>query len=251
MMISKKDFLAQGAPITFIGMSGVGKTYISNILSQNGWHHYSCDYEIGTTYLSQDIKYTLNIDENITKDNIDYLSEFVGQVGRSALGGLPLYEFSRRQKLYYEAELQSIQDACDAIESNQTIINSSGSLCEIKDEALLKSLAEKTLFVYIKASEKDKINLLNRAQKYPKPLFFPPHKLEGWLSDYLKMNNISTPDDIRPNDFSRWVFPKLLSSRLPKYERLADLYGITIPAAAFEDLESSEHFNEIISGHLS
>jgi len=41
--------------ITLLGMSGVGKTFLSNILRGSGWFHYSGDYRIGTRYLSEPI----------------------------------------------------------------------------------------------------------------------------------------------------------------------------------------------------
>ncbi|MBF0265629.1 MAG: ATPase, partial [Gammaproteobacteria bacterium] len=41
--------------ITLLGMSGVGKTYISSILRQEQWFHYSGDYRIGTRYLDEAI----------------------------------------------------------------------------------------------------------------------------------------------------------------------------------------------------
>ena len=45
--------------ITLMGMSGVGKTYLSTMLDREGWHHYSCDYEIGTKYLGIEISSVL------------------------------------------------------------------------------------------------------------------------------------------------------------------------------------------------
>jgi len=41
--------------ITLLGMSGVGKTRLSNILMQDNWFHYSGDYRIGTRYLDEAI----------------------------------------------------------------------------------------------------------------------------------------------------------------------------------------------------
>ena len=41
--------------ITFLGMSGVGKTRLARILRKNQWFHYSVDYRIGTRYLDEPI----------------------------------------------------------------------------------------------------------------------------------------------------------------------------------------------------
>ena len=41
--------------ITLLGMSGVGKTYLSGLLRRHDWFHYSGDYRIGTRYLDEHI----------------------------------------------------------------------------------------------------------------------------------------------------------------------------------------------------
>jgi dephospho-CoA kinase len=42
--------------ISLFGMSGVGKTFIANILRESKeWFHYSVDYRIGTRYLGEEI----------------------------------------------------------------------------------------------------------------------------------------------------------------------------------------------------
>jgi len=42
--------------VALIGMSGLGKSYLSNILRSSGdWFHYSVDYRIGTHYLGEHI----------------------------------------------------------------------------------------------------------------------------------------------------------------------------------------------------
>ena len=41
--------------ITLLGMSGVGKTRLSDILIKGDWFHYSGDYRIGTRYLDEAI----------------------------------------------------------------------------------------------------------------------------------------------------------------------------------------------------
>ena len=42
--------------VLLFGMSGLGKTHISNTLRDNGdWFHYSIDYRIGTRYMGEHI----------------------------------------------------------------------------------------------------------------------------------------------------------------------------------------------------
>ena len=40
--------------VLLFGMSGLGKTHVSNILRDSGrWFHYSVDYRIGTRYMGE------------------------------------------------------------------------------------------------------------------------------------------------------------------------------------------------------
>ena len=42
--------------VVLFGMSGLGKTYVSNLLRASGdWFHYSIDYRIGTRYMGEHI----------------------------------------------------------------------------------------------------------------------------------------------------------------------------------------------------
>ena len=56
MKLSVEEFKAwENKCITLLGMSGVGKTRLSNMLMGNEWFHYSGDYRIGTRYLDEPI----------------------------------------------------------------------------------------------------------------------------------------------------------------------------------------------------
>lgn len=252
MKLSARDFLRQPRrPLTLIGMSGVGKTHMACRLAQWGWHNYSCDYLIGTRYLRDAVQG----DGEMSPDNIANLSDFVGQIGAKDKGGVELAEFRRRQRLYYEAECAVLRDIGEGIEAaareGKPFVNdSSGSLCEVEDEAILAGAGEKTLFVYLKAGEEDHPKILERAVQYPKPLYFPPAFFEANLKDYLEQSGTADARDIDPGAFLSWVFPRLFQSRLPKYQRLADRYGVTLPAAAVGSVRSEEEFLELVAGAL-
>ena len=84
--------------ILLFGMSGLGKTYLSNLLRKEGdWFHYSIDYRIGTRYMgdlivdnvkSEAMKNpflanllktdSIYIRSNITFDNLAPLSTYLG-----------------------------------------------------------------------------------------------------------------------------------------------------------------------------
>ena len=84
MKLTGKQFLSQPQKaITFIGMSGVGKSHLSCQLAEWGWHNYSCDYLIGTKYLGD----LIQSEGEMSEANIENLSDFVGQLGDAARGG--------------------------------------------------------------------------------------------------------------------------------------------------------------------
>lgn len=245
-----------------MGMSGVGKTYLSRMLKNKGWLHYSCDYEIGTTHMGDEMVKTLSaargqaVKNEVTVNNLGMLSEYVGRLGGSDKGGLSLEEFKRRQNQYFKAECASLRQLKHIVGKARDdgfthIVNdSTGSLCEIDDETLLETIDENSLIVYIKANEAEEQEVLKRAQHYPKPLFFSPEKFDEWLEVYLSEKGVSSVDEIIPDEFSRWVFPKLFENRLPKYQRIADKYGTTIPSDAFKNISTPEEFLDIIVKHL-
>ncbi|MCB1529928.1 MAG: ATPase [Rhodospirillales bacterium] len=248
--------------ITLMGMSGVGKTYLSTMLAGQGWKHYSCDYEIGTRYLGDEIVRTLSaargesVQNEITAENLSMLSEYVGRLGDPRKGGLPLEEFKRRQQKYFEAECRSLSKLKEVVQQahqdgfTSVVNDSTGSLCEIDDKTLLDSIDENSLIVYIKANAEEEKEVLKRAQDYPKPLFFSPERFDFWLEEYQSDRNIRDVEEMDPDDFSRWVFPRLFENRLPKYQRIADKYGTTIPSEAFQNIASEKEFLKVIVDHL-
>lgn len=264
MKPTAKEFLSQPRKsITLIGMSGVGKSYTACKLSEFGWHNYSCDYLIGTEYLfgssspesqSDSKAIQKNNDKKIlSPDNITNLSDFVGQLGDPARGGVGIDEFRRRQKMYYDAEcavLNDIDKGIAAARGKNFVNDSSGSLCEVEDENILKHVASRTLFVYLKVPQSEYPKILERAVKYPKPLYFPPAFFNERLSAYKNEFGVTHTEEIDPKVFLSWIFPFLFQSRLPKYQRLADMYGVTISSEALKDLKSEEEFLNIVTKAL-
>lgn len=249
MNITAKEFInSPNKSITLLGMSGAGKTHISCQLEAWGWHNYSCDYVIGDKYLKDELSGV----GPITADDIGALSEYLGKLGDTNHGGFGLDLFRDRQKAYYDAEIAALYDMGRVMSdvNGDFIHDSTGSLCEVEDDALMKKIGEQTLFVYLKTDKQEEKLVLQRARDYPKPLFFPPEFLNNKLEEFLAEFNIRSVDDMVPDDFSRWVFPILFDARKPKYQKLADLYGVTINASEFKNLKSSEEFIDIIAKSL-
>ncbi|MCK5902906.1 MAG: ATPase, partial [Cocleimonas sp.] len=228
--------------ITLLGMSGVGKTYLSNILHQSNWFHYSGDYRIGTRYLNEHIldnilqhamqvpllndlllSDSIYIRNNITIDHLKPVSNFIGKLGNPELGGMSLKEFKRRQQLHYQAEVAAMQDVPYFIQKSQQLYGYSnfindagGSVCELDHPEVLKTLAEHTVLIYIKASKENEKMLIKRAKTAPKPLYYREAFLDQQLDLYLQEKEIPYTTMIDPDDFVRWIFPQLFYSRIPR-----------------------------------
>ncbi len=249
MKINAQEFKSMPKKsITLIGMSGAGKTHISCQLEKWGWQNYSCDFEIASKYLKEE----LGSPANISADDISSLSDYLGKIGNPKKGGFLLDKFKKRQKAYYDAECAALDNISEEVSnSNKNFVNdSTGSLVEIEDDALIQKIGEQTLFVYLKTGDKEEQDVLKRAKDYPKPLFFPPEFLAEKKDKFLSEFDLNTIEDMEPDEFARWVFPLLFEARKPKYQKLADLYGVTIPSSKFMDLKSSDEFIEIIAEYL-
>lgn len=263
--------------LTLLGMSGVGKTRLAAILRKHDWFHYSGDYRIGTRYLDEPILDNIKlkamqvpflrdllrtdsiyIANNITVDNLQPVSSFLGKLGNPELGGLPLDEFKRRQALHRSAEIAALRDVPTFIKKAREIygykhfINDvGGSVCELDDEETLKILAEHTLIIYIKAAKDDEQELIRRAENDPKPLYYREAFLDEQLTKYLQEKNLEYVALIDPDDFVRWVFPKLFRTRIPRYEALAEKYGYTIQSKDLWQVQNERGFLELIETALT
>lgn len=253
MKLSRHEFLnSPNKAVTFIGMSGTGKTYLSCRLQEWGWRTYSCDYEIGARFLKSELENFLVNSQEFSAENINALHEFLGKLGDSALGGYDLDLFRERQMAYYNAEVRALWGMGKFMDqgSGSFVHDATGSLCEIEDEGVVNDVAKRTLFVYLKADEEAERLVLQRALDYPKPLFFPNAFLLQKIDEYLQEKGLNGVSQMVPDEFSRWVFPHLFEARKPKYQRLADLYGVTIPAREFANLSGADEFIEIIADYL-
>jgi hypothetical protein len=259
--------------ILFFGMSGLGKTYTSNLLRETGdWFHYSVDYRIGTHYMNEHIvdnfKYhamrdpflaellrsdSIYIASNITFENLSALSTYLGKPGNKALGGLEITEYQRRQALHTAAEEAALIDSIDFIEKSQKlygydnfVCDSSGSICEVVDpfnlsDPVLGSLSQKLLLIWIEGSENHTKELIRRFDQNPKPMYYEPLFLLNCWKKYRKLHQVSA-NMVDPDQFMRWIYAQALKHRQPRYAKMAQLWGIKIAAA---DLEKSKTSNEL------
>ena len=273
MKLSVEEFKNwQHKSITLLGMSGVGKTRLSNMLPTDEWFHFSGDYRIGTHYLDEPIldnikkqamqvpflRDLLRLDSihilnNISVNNLQPVSSFLGKLGDPEKGGLQLDEFKRRQELHRQAEIATMRDVPSFIKKAQElndykhfINDAGGSVCELDDEETLEVLAEHTLILYIKATKKNEKSLIQRAEFDPKPLYYREAFLDEQLAIYMKENSIEYIAMIDPDEFVRWVFSKLFYSRIPRYDAIAKKYGYTITTDELSQVTNKEELMELI-----
>jgi hypothetical protein len=263
--------------ITLLGMSGVGKTRLSNILRHGNWFHYSGDYRIGTRYLDEAIldnikqqamtipflrdllqSDSIYIRNNITVAHLKPVSTFMGKLGNPELGGLSLTEFKRRQNLHREAEIAAFKDVPQFIRKAQAIYgyqhfvnDAGGSLCELDDQSVLDILDVHTLILYIKASEHDERELIRRAEADPKPLYYREAFLDEQLGEYMRERGLDYVALIDPDDFVRWVFPRLFYARIPRYEAIAARYGYTVTTEEVAKVQSETDFLALVESAVA
>lgn len=273
MKLTAEQFRAwENKRITLLGMSGVGKTRLSNILRERNWFHYSVDYRIGTRYLDEPIldnikqkamqvpflrdllhSDSIYIRNNITVDHLKPVSSFMGKLGNPEKDGLSLTEFKRRQALHREAEIAALKDVPAFIQKAQSIYgyqhfinDAGGSLCELDDPEVTKILEDQTLLLYIKASEQDEAELIRRAEADPKPLYYREAFFDEQLETYMKERGLEYVALIDPDDFVRWVFPRLFYSRIPRYEAMAERYGYTVTTEELGQVRSEQDFLNLV-----
>ncbi len=273
MKFSVEEFRAWDRKcITLMGMSGVGKTRLSNRLRKKEWFHYSGDYRIGTRYLDEQILDSIKeqamrvpllrdllrsdsicIRNNITFNNLQPVSTFLGMIGNPELGGIGLTEFKRRQHLHREAEIAAMYDVPSFMHKSRLIYGYShfindvgGSLCELDEPGLLDFLAEHSLILYIRASESDEEALIERSISSPKPLYYREDFLDEQLQIYMQMKGIAYTPLIDPFDFIRWVFPRLFRARIPRYEAIANEYGYTVTTQELAKVKDEDDFLNLL-----
>lgn len=270
-----KDYLA--APqkrVMLFGMSGLGKTYLSNMLRDaGGWFHYSVDYRIGTRYMNEFIadnfkreamkvpllrelllSDSVYISSNITFDNLAPLSTYLGKPGDLARGGVAFAEYQRRQAQHAQAEVSAMLDTPRFIDRAETIYgyphficDTSGSICEVvspeaADDPVMTALSQNLLLVWIKGSDAHKAELARRFDRAPKPMYYNPDFLRDLWAEFTA----TTPaDQVDPDAFLRFGYARLLDHRQPRYAAMAR-WGVTVTAEEVAAVRNPADFDNLI-----
>jgi len=266
--------------VLFYGMSGLGKTHVSNLLrDQGGWFHYSIDYRIGTRYMGELIvdnakahamqvpflrdlllSDSIYIGSNITFHNLAPVSTYLGKPGDPAKGGMPIDDYRRRQEQFRQAEINALMDTGYFIERAERlygypnfICDTGGSICEWVDgddpnDPLLAELARHCLLIYIEGSDAHTAELIRRFDRAPKPMAYQPEFLSAAWDEYLKENKCQA-DEVDPDSFIRWTYARALAHRQPRYEAMVK-WGISVSADEVAQVRNGEDFDHLIATAL-
>ncbi len=266
--------------VLIFGMSGLGKTHLSNLLRASGdWFHYSIDYRIGTRYMGEYIADnakaeamkvpflrellmtdSIYIGSNLTFDNLSPVSTYLGKPGDPQKGGLPIEEYRRRQAQFRMAEVHALEDTgyfADRAERlygyPHFICDTGGSICEWvdpKDDAdpLMQTLAQVCLPIWIRNDEAHVAKLIERFDRAPKPMAYQPAFLDDAWSTYLAETG-KAQASVDPNAFIRWTYARALAHRAPRYEAMAR-WGVTITPDQISGLQDAADFETLIADAL-
>ncbi|PTE21560.1 ATPase [Cereibacter changlensis JA139] len=266
--------------VLLFGMSGLGKTHVSNLLRDSGgWFHYSVDYRIGTRYMGEFIADNFKreamrvpflrellmtdsvyIASNITFDNLAPLSTYLGKPGNPERGGLLFAEYQLRQDQHREAEVRALLDtprfigrAHDIYGYDNFVCDSGGSICEVVDadnpaDPVMTALSQNLLMVWIKGSDSHTDELIRRFDRAPKPMYYQPQfLLEAWTA-YLADHDV-TEAEVDPDAFVRWTYARALTHRQPRYAAMAR-WGLTVTAEEVALVRDAAGFTDLIAQAL-
>jgi len=266
--------------VVLFGMSGLGKSYVSNMLRQSGdWFHYSVDYRIGTRYMGEYIadnakaeamkvpflaellrSDSIYIASNITFENLAPLSSYLGKPGNVDQGGLRIEEYQRRQAQHDKAEVSALLDTPHFVDRATSlygythfVCDSGGSICEVVDpndpnDPVMTALSQNLLMVWIEGSDAHTAELVRRFDKAPKPMCYQPQFLMQCWHGFLNENN-AQPDQVNPDDFVRWTYAKAMAHRQPLYAAMAK-WGITVSADEVGAVRDASGFERMIRAAL-
>ena len=273
---------AKNKKVLLFGMSGLGKTYLSNLLRKEGdWFHYSVDYRIGTRYMGDHIvdnvkseamrtpflanllkTDSIYIRSNITFDNLTPLSTYLGQPGEQKKGGLTFNEYLKRQNQHLAAEKAALSDTTEFITKSQSlygysnfVCDSSGSICEVvngenPDDSILARLSKNLLMVWIQGDENHNENLINRFKKDPKPMYYNFSLLKDSWKAFKDLYSI-IDEKVDPREFAIYAYERAIKARQPKYEAICQNWGISVAASEVNNIKSCSDFNSIIARALA
>ncbi len=258
---------------TLVGMSGCGKTTLSQKLANEGFFHYSIDYEIAHTHMQRQIRqsvidkikfeskyfkelhesFAVKLELSLTFDDLALITMFV--IPENENGKIPLGKFLENQEFYKQSELlatkifyEKAKIAFEHYNASGFINDSTGSICEVtlenapENKELLRLIREKSRLVFIQTKETHRDLLIARSKEKVKPILYNRQFLMQNLTSYYKMKNFPHEFEIDKAFFIE-LFPKLLDFRKENYEQLVkETNGIVVNASEIEKVKTVKDF---------
>lgn len=198
--------------LALIGMSGMGKSYRSKQLAGLGFGAYSCDDLIEVQL------------KNIPAAGIGGVAAWMGQ---------PYSEHHyEREAEYLDYENQVTRTALET-QSGNSVIDTTGSVIYC-DQTVQDFLKQRTLVIYLEASEAVYEKMFQVFLRDPKPII--------WGNNFVQEAGETTDAALRH------CYPALLQYRAGRYKTLAD---VVLPFTIARDEQSStEQFLQAIRAVL-
>ena len=70
--------------------------------------------------------------------------------------------------------------------------------------------------------------------------------MDAQLAEYMTGEGLSEVEEIHPDKFVRWIFPKLVARRRPLYQDIAARYGYTVEAGEIDKVGDETDFLALI-----
>ena len=228
-----------------LGMSGLGKTFISRRLSEkDNWSHYSVDYEIGKLLFKRQYENLLN---GFEIDNLTNLSNFLGKPGSPSMGGISFPEYLTRQKLHRDAEIKATLEACLLVEKSTNlshfVCDTSGSICELVDpsdqnDRILTSLSKNFVIICLEAPDSMYEVLMNRFLAKPKPMYYEENFLCSLWESFINRSSDGF-DQINPDEFMVYGFKALIKRRKDIFDTISKNWGISLNFEQLRKIKSA------------
>ena len=185
--------------ITFIGLSGCGKSYLSERLSEErGFKNICCD-----DIIEKKLRSHLEQGEY---SNIDGVAKWMGHPYET--------NFVEHQKLYLQKESEVMHEVLDTLGDdgwglNQDfVVDTTGSVIYLEEE-VLKGLRQRSRIIYLGIPDSELEFMFNQYLKEPKPVIW---------------NDVFSPKQGESNEEAlKRCYPELIKQRTEMYYKYADV----------------------------
>lgn len=261
-MNGNKEHWTGRRPLALIGMSGCGKTFLSQTLANKGFFHYSVDWEIANILRPQILEsviekiknqsqffknlhenFLLKTDLSLTFDDLSTVTTFVIPLNEN--NKVSFKNLITNQRLYKAAELQAMNGFFLRFKNNANnyegiICDATGSIFEVASDSaeMIENLKNNATTVYIETNETHIQTLVTRSKNAIKPILYNERFLNKNLQEYYSVKEINDDFEIDAA-FFQWVFPNLLKYRQECYQQLAiQANAVSISPSSLESFVS-------------